>query len=54
MSQRNLLVQAEQCRTQAQAFEGAERQLLLRMAELFETISKSSGSSSPVDAIRCW
>lgn len=54
MSQHFLRLQAEECRAQALAFQGAERVLLLKMADLFEAISSPAAATSPIDRIRCW
>lgn len=54
MSEYKLRLQAEHCRAQAQAFDGAERQLLLNMAELFDTLATRDKAASPLESIRCW
>lgn len=54
MSQHKLRLQAEHCRAQAEAFHGPERQLLLKMADLFETLAAPDEAPSPLESIRCW
>jgi hypothetical protein len=50
----NLLLEAEQCRTQAAAFRGDERRLLLRVADVFERLSAEHPERRPIAEIRCW
>jgi hypothetical protein len=54
MQASELLEAAKECRIQSQAFEGRERRLLVRVADMFETLASSDKAKNNVAATRCW
>jgi hypothetical protein len=54
MNCRDLLKLSEECRGHAQALRGAERKLLLEIADAFQDVAWSREARSLVDTIRCW
>lgn len=54
MSPHNLIEQADEFRTQAKAMRGAERRLLLAIADAFEDKARWKSARSLVEASRCW
>jgi hypothetical protein len=49
-----LLEAARQCRTQSRAFQGNERKLLVRIADMFEVLAAGTETRNSVASTRCW
>lgn len=49
-----LLEAARECRTQSRAFQGHERKLLVRIADMFEVLAAGVETKNNVAATRCW
>ena len=54
MQNGELLKAAKECRIQSRAFQGRERMLLVRVADLFETLASDNKARKGVAATRCW
>ena len=54
MQSRKLSKEARDCRAQAEAFAGAERALLLKVADILEILSAAEERRQAVDDARCW